>query len=220
VLAYRFRRGRRRTLGLVVDEFGLRATAPRRVTLAEMECFIREKEGWILKALAEASAHARPLFEWRQGARIPYLGREVAIVCGASVTRLIDDGLEVALAREADAEKLREATIAWLRAAALELFHSRIMVFAPLLGVEARSVSLSVARTRWGACSADGRVRLCWRLVHVRLPLVDYVVAHELAHLRHMDHSPRFWRTVASVYPDFAAARRELQSCSRTLPQL
>jgi predicted metal-dependent hydrolase len=54
----------------------------------------------------------------------------------------------------------------------------------------------------------------------IALPLVDHVVAHELAHLRHMDHSPRFWRAVASVYPDFAAARRELRSRSCTLPQL
>ncbi|MCA1850924.1 MAG: M48 family metallopeptidase [Beggiatoa sp.] len=220
VLAYRFRRGRRRTLRLVVDGFGLHAAGPHRVTLAEAESFIREKEGWILKKLAEARAHAWPLFAWRQGARIPYLGREIAIVCGASATRLVNDRLEVALARGADARQLREATIAWLRAAALELFHKRIAAFAPLLGVEVRRVSLSAARTQWGACSTDGWVRLCWRLVHVRLPLVDYVVAHELAHLQHMDHSPRFWRAVASVYPDFAAARRELRSCSRTLPQL
>ncbi|MGH8589322.1 MAG: M48 metallopeptidase family protein [Gammaproteobacteria bacterium] len=71
-----------------------------------------------------------------------------------------------------------------------------------------------------GACSADGRARLRWRLVHIHLPLVDFVFAHELAHLRHMEHSPRFWRAVASVYPDFAASRRELRSRSHTLPQL
>ncbi|MGH8563929.1 MAG: M48 family metallopeptidase [Gammaproteobacteria bacterium] len=220
VLAYRFRRDRRRTLGLVVDEFGLRAAGPRHVTLVEVESFIREKEEWILKKLAEASVHARPPFAWRQGARIPYLGREIAIVCGAGATRIVNDRLEVALARGTEGGQLREAIIAWLRAAALELFHKRISAFAPLLGVEVHRVSLSAARTQWGACSADGRVRLCWRLVHVRLPLVDYVVAHELAHLRHMDHSPRFWRAVASVYPDFAEARRELRSRSRTFSQL
>ncbi len=126
----------------------------------------------------------------------------------------------IILTAHATTSRHQELVLARLRAAALELFHKRIAAFAPLLGVEARRVSLSAARTQWGACSADGRVRLCWRLVHVRLPLVDYVVAHELAHLRHMDHSPRFWRAVASVYPDFAEARHELRSRSRTLPQL
>lgn len=220
VLAYRFRRGRRRTLGLVVDEYGLRAAAPHRVALAEVESFIRAKEGWILKNLAEARARARPLFAWCEGARIPYLGCEIAIVGGASVTRLVDDRLELALGRGAEPGQLREVAIAWLRAAALELFHNRIAVYAPRLDVEVRRVSLSAARTQWGACSADGRVRLCWRLVHVPLPLVDCVVVHELAHRLHMDHSPRFWRAVASVYPDFAAARRKLHSRSRKFPQL
>ena len=70
---------------------------------------------------------------------------------------------------------------------------------------------LSSANTRWGSARADGSIRLNWRLMHYRPAIIDYVVAHELSHLRVMDHSPRFWDTVATVVPDYAALRRSLR---------
>ena len=74
-----------------------------------------------------------------------------------------------------------------------------------------QKLSLSNAGTRWGSASADGSIRLNWRLVHFRPAVIDYVVAHELSHLRVMDHSPRFWDTVESVLPDYGALRVELK---------
>ena len=73
-------------------------------------------------------------------------------------------------------------------------------------------LSLSAAQTRWGSASADGSVRLNWRLVHFGLPVIDYVVAHELAHLREMNHSPAFWEVVRSVVPDYERVRGTLRS--------
>jgi predicted metal-dependent hydrolase len=72
-------------------------------------------------------------------------------------------------------------------------------------------LSLSSASTRWGSASADGSIRLNWRLVHFGLPVIDYVVAHELAHLREMNHSEAFWDVVRSVMPDFEQARGTLR---------
>jgi predicted metal-dependent hydrolase len=71
---------------------------------------------------------------------------------------------------------------------------------------------LSSAATRWGSCTADGKIRLNWRLVHFPMSLIDYVVAHELAHLKEMNHSPRFWDTVESIFPEFREAREQLRS--------
>ncbi|MEH6303933.1 DUF45 domain-containing protein, partial [Salmonella enterica subsp. enterica serovar London] len=71
------------------------------------------------------------------------------------------------------------------------------------LGVRHSAYALSSAATRWGSCTADGKIRLNWRLVHFPLSLIDYVVAHELAHLKEMNHSPRFWDTVESIFPEF-----------------
>jgi hypothetical protein len=79
------------------------------------------------------------------------------------------------------------------------------------LGVQWKKMSLSNAGTRWGSAKADGSIRLNWRLIHMPVSVVDYVVAHELSHLRVMDHSPRFWDTVRSVVPDYAALRKQLK---------
>jgi predicted metal-dependent hydrolase len=82
--------------------------------------------------------------------------------------------------------------------------------------VQWKKLSLSSASTRWGTASADGSIRLNWRLIHIRMPVIDYVVAHELSHLRVMDHSPRFWDTVKTVLPDYAQRRATLKT--ETLP--
>ena len=88
------------------------------------------------------------------------------------------------------------------------------------LGLHVSSVGLSDAQTRWGSCGSNGRILLNWRLMMLAPNLIDYVAAHELAHLRELNHSPRFWDIVALLYPDHRAARRELNSRAPTLPDL
>ena len=90
-------------------------------------------------------------------------------------------------------------------------FTARLDHFAPLLDVRWTSLRLSSAQTRWGSAKADGSIRLNWRLLHYRPAIIDYVVVHELAHLRVMDHSPRFWGTVATVVPDYPVLRHALR---------
>ena len=80
-------------------------------------------------------------------------------------------------------------------------------------------LALSAARTRWGSCSLRSGIRLNWRLIHFPADTVDYVVAHELAHLREMNHSPRFWAVVGEIYPDYQAARDELKRLAANCPQ-
>jgi predicted metal-dependent hydrolase len=77
--------------------------------------------------------------------------------------------------------------------------------------VHYQSMSLSSATTRWGSCTSQGKIRLNWRLIHFTPELIDYVIAHELAHLHEMNHSERFWRHVQSVFPNFELARQHLR---------
>ena len=118
--------------------------------------------------------------------------------------------LHVGLPPDAGADRLRDAVQSWLQREARALFEARCAHFAERLGVRVTRLTLSSAATRWGSASASGAVRLHWRLIHFPLATIDYVVAHELAHLREMNHGPRFWNVVRSVVPDYESARRRL----------
>jgi hypothetical protein len=226
VVGYALRRARRRTIGFSVDAEGLTVSAPRWVPMGEIESALREKTRWILAKLREQDERARRLetrrVDWRDGTTLPYLGEPMIVVLDPGVvgSRLVNGedtlpgvprlALHVGLPQHAAREQIRDAVQAWLQRQARRVFDERCRHFAARLGVRVTRLALSSATTRWGSASADGAIRLHWRLVHFALPTIDYVVAHELAHLRVMDHSPRFWDVVRSVMPDFERARGTL----------
>lgn len=226
-VAYEFRRGRRRSIGFVVGPEGLSVSAPRWVGVAEVEAALRDKARWILRKLHEQQDRARRMAQsrivWQEGAVVPFLGEPVILVVdpratGAVLHPAADTlpgvphlSLHVGLPQGAQPGQLREAVQSWLQRQARRIFDERCALYAQRLGVQVRRVSLSSASTRWGSASADGSIRLNWRLVHFGLPIVDYVVAHELAHLREMNHSDAFWSVVRSVLPDFEAVRGQLR---------
>ena len=115
------------------------------------------------------------------------------------------------LARAAQAEG-RAVFLAWYRRRATEVLKERIAYYAPLVGVAAPPITIKDMHSRWGSCSAKGRVNLYWGLVALPLELADYVVVHELAHLLELNHSPAFWRGVERVLPDYRERRKRLRS--------
>lgn len=237
-VAYELKRGKRRTIGFSISADGLTISAPRWVKLGDIEAALREKSTWIVKKLHEVrSRHDRltaARIVWCDGAELPFLGQPLRIVLeprhgfagvGAELQALTADVLaapgtppeamprllHVGLPHSASPEQIQGVVQAWLMRQATRVFTERLQHFAPQLGVSWRKLKLSNAGTRWGSASADGSIRLHWRLVHFRQPVIDYVVVHELSHLRVMDHSPRFWDTVRAVVPDYAGLRGELK---------
>ena len=218
---YSLRRARRRSIGFTIDDRGLTVAAPRWVSLAEIEAAIAEKQRWIRRKLAEwREWQARqPLqrVHFGEAGSLLLLGRPVTLRLrpDAAITRLADDGavaeLHLALPPLAGEAQVRDAVLAWLKAEARRVLGERLQLLAARQDVQPRSWSLSSARSQWGACTHDGHIRLNWRLVHFSLPVVDYVVAHELAHLRELNHSPRFWQAVGALLPGFEAARDEVK---------
>ena len=218
-VGYEFRRAKRRSIGFVVGTEGLSVSAPRWVGVREVEQALQEKSGWILRKLRDQRERADRLLatriDWRDGAPIAFLGDSVTIVLDARVTGAVLDAevqglpfvarmtLHIGLPPSASQEQIREAVQSWLQRQARRIFEARCEHFAQQLGVRVRRLSLSSATTRWGSASAAGSVRLNWRLVHFAMPVIDYVVAHELAHLREMNHSQAFWDVVRSVLPDY-----------------
>ena len=220
-VAYAFRRAKRRTIGMAVGPDGLEVSAPRWVSVGEVELALREKADWIARKLMEMDERQQQLgaarIDWRDGVVIPYLGADVQVVLDS--TQALKKGaahldgavLRLGLPMHAEPAQIRDAAQAWLMRQAKTLFTQRLDHFAPQLQVQWRKLSLSSAATRWGSAGADGGIRLNWRLIHHKLDIIDYVVAHELSHLRVMNHSPQFWETVESVVPDYAKRRRVLR---------
>ncbi|HMN64536.1 MAG TPA: SprT family zinc-dependent metalloprotease [Burkholderiaceae bacterium] len=221
---YELRRSRRRTIGFVIDDRGLRVTAPRWVPMGEIERALQEKARWILRKLVEWRDHEarreRVAIRWHDGATLRFLGTALTLSVDPGARGVARDGdlLRVGLPPRAGEEQLRDRVQSWLQARAREVFAERIPVFAERLGRTPSRWALSSARTRWGSCTPDGAIRLNWRLVHFPMEIVDYVIAHELAHLRELNHGPRFWSTVGELFPDFERARAWLRDFPDDMP--
>lgn len=235
LVAYAFRRGKRRTIGFSVGADGLTVSAPGWAPLRDVDTALREKSDWIVRKLGEMRERGERMetarITWHDGTVLPFLGAPLRVVLdprhtfAAAGAQLVaasaagrDSGdeagqtLYVPLPHTATPEQIRDAVQAWLMRQAKTLFTERLNHFAPQLQVHWRRMALSNAGTRWGSASADGSIRLNWRLIHTKMAVIDYVVAHELSHLRVMDHSPRFWDTVRTVVPDYADLRGQLKS--------
>ena len=221
-VSFRFERSRRKSIGFVVGADGLVVRAPNWVTLREVDAAVQDKAAWIVAKLRQIQQRqTEPLqkaIEWRHGAEVPFLGRTVQLcVLERGVGRVLgqtiapDQVLPVTVPPGATVTQVRDAAQVWLKKQAQAVFEQRLNHFAPQLGVRWRKLSLSSASTRWGSARNDGHIRLNWRLIHLPISQIDYVVVHELAHLREMNHSPRFWDTVGEVMPDYAQRRQALR---------
>jgi len=242
-IGFVLQRSRRRSIGFVVGDDGLRVTAPTWVTLAQIDEAVREKARWILAKLREWEARRQRLTlshtHWRDGGELPYLGCRVGLRLGSAPGHphaapaadararaagaaqawfsgdadapRPDDALWLALPPDAGHARVRDTAQAWLQRRAQAWFDARLQELLARTGLTIRRWRLSSAATRWGSCSSDGSIMLNWRLIHFAPPVIDYVIAHELAHLREMNHSRDFWAEVGNILPDFEQARDTLR---------
>ena len=217
IVSYQLRRDRRR-LAMRIDERGLRVGAPRSLSLASIEAFIRQHAGWVLEKLDAHVTRAAPRhLSIHEGARVPVLGSEyeVRITQGNNRGYWETSTLWLAARPQADLAAIARRT---LQRRAMEHFAPRVAAAASRLGCPMPALALSNARTRWGSCSARSGIRLNWRLIHLEETLIDYVIAHEVAHLVEMNHSPCFWAVVERLCPDWHTARAALRREGAGLP--
>ncbi len=226
-LEYVFRRSaRRRSLSLMVDARGLRVAAPERARAREADELIYKNASWVLSKLREWQApHNARARAWTPGDALPLLGekRALKVAQGRPGLTIFDDALILTTRTPQDVPLVKATLEAALRERARSHFVPRLDFYAKALGVTTPDLRLSSAATRWGSCSrrAGGvSVSLNWRLIHFPAHLIDYVIAHEIAHIKHMNHSPRFWAVVAKLYPDYAAAKDEIKRRALELPDL
>ena len=215
VVTYTLKRSsNRRSIGLRIDERGLTVNMPLRASEKWLHSVLQDKASWVVEKLGSWSQRKEEPQQWHHGAALPFRGEQFILHIEpglfASAPVLRGDRLMVYVRDSDDLSHIQRVVETWYKQEALRVFEECVMHFSQLLQVTPRDIKLSSARTQWGSCTAQGVVRLNWRLVKMPLHLIDYVVVHELAHLVEMNHSERFWRVVASVYPDYQASRKEL----------
>jgi len=207
---------KRRTIGLRIDHRGLTVNAPQRAADSRLEQVLRERSGWLFDKLREWQERQPASFNCADGETLLFLGSELVLRLMEGGPRaqprlLEDDTLVVEVPVTDDTAVVRRKLEQWYRTEARRHFVQRLEHYADRMGLEVRNVALSGARTRWGSCNSRGDIRLSWRLIQAPTSQIDYVVVHELAHIRELNHSPRFWAIVEGTLPHYAAAQRALK---------
>ncbi len=210
---YTLIRSRRKTLSLSITKDGaLEVRAPLRLSRVAIDAFLAQKSGWIREktALRQELLREKSQFRLEDGAFLPLLGREYAIRSGGGPS-LEGDGLLL------PGRDFRREVETFYREEARRILPEKAALWGSRMGLSPEKISVTGARTRWGSCSAKGRLNFSWRLLRAPEEAVDYVVVHELAHLRQMDHSRKFWDIVARVLPDWKRRRALLIPVQRRL---
>jgi predicted metal-dependent hydrolase len=222
VVDYRLVRAKRRSIGMQIGFEGLTVRASRWVSIREIETTLRENTAWIAPRLAEWRALRRDVLpgEWKTGAPIVLMGRELSLaVLPARQKDISTDLINLTVLHPTPHDERALATfiVRWLKDEALRFVAPRVAACASRIAAGSPTVKLSNARSEWGSCNRKGEIRLSWRLIQLPPELAQYVVAHEVAHLVELNHSPRFWALVEMLYPGHAAARRALSEWSMLL---
>ncbi|WP_394692469.1 M48 family metallopeptidase [Hyphobacterium sp.] len=214
---------RRRTIALQIDHEGLSIRAPQRASDRRLRAAVKSRADWISLKLAEWSTRPKPAQRrLESGATLPFLGDELRLDIIAHPTRARtrverqDDRLIVEIDRhltgEMRASTIRKGIERWYRREADTLFPGRVRHYAEQLGRPVKAVQIRDQKRRWGSCDSKGIIRLNWRLVGADPDLIDYVCAHEVAHLIEPNHSAAFWAVVAGLMPDWKARRQRLNA--------
>jgi hypothetical protein len=233
-IRYEIVRGRRkRTVAIRLDSASaVTVFAPRRLDEEGIRAIVRKKAPWILRKQAKIreSGAAHPPKQYISGEVFPYLGRryrlEVSSLSreGAPLCRLKRGRFRVEIPMALSGEKgraaVKRAVREWYQRRAEERIRERLPLFAAELGVKAAGIEIRDQKGRWGSCSRTGVLRFNWRIAAASPDLVDYLIVHELSHLLHPDHSPRFWQCVGRLIPDCDRMRALLREHGPVAAQL
>ena len=211
-------RSRRRTIALIITpEAHLIVRAPLRAPARMIDAVIWEKRDWIKKKIAEMKGRPQAVdHSYKEGEIFWFLGRpyplHITDDVGAGIQRI--DRLCVSRTLIPD---IRTGIQRWYREEAGKEIHSRCMWFSMMTGYSPTSIRITDACQRWGSCNHRGGLNFSWRLIQAPLEIVDYVIVHELVHLRQPDHSRKFWAKVEAMMPDYRRRREWLRENERLL---
>lgn len=205
--AYILKRSRRKTVSLqVLPDGQVLVRSPLTVSQDFIEGFLESKKDWIAdrKRLMEERQKAIRSFDYKA---VRLFGQVYPVWAGKEETVRFD-GKRIWVPQGVD---VKAALVKWYKASAKEVFAERVDFFKAKMGVEPKEIKISSAKTRWGSCSSEGSLNFSWKLLFAQGKTIDYVVVHELAHLKHMDHSDDFWAVVSAYMPEYEIERAKLK---------
>lgn len=205
-------RARRKTMAISIREGQATVRAPRWLSESVIHEFVTEKAHWIQSKLKKQhDVRAATQRKFVDGESFNYMGRNYNLRLTASDTPqivLMDDVLYVALPTDNHRpDRVKNALLGWYKQQAGTVLKEKVARFADQVGRQPSKVTIRTCKSRWGSCSASGRLMFNWKIMMATEAVIDYLVVHELCHLLQANHSPRYWREVERVLPDFRSAR-------------
>ena len=211
----------RRTVGLKITADGLVVHAPKRIFEFQLNQILQQKSGWILNKLQARELNHVAKIEWIDGEHLLHLGQDIQLnIVPNQTNKTLEFAakvLSIATPTPNNHALISRKVIHWYKNQASLDFNRRLEILAAKLGVATPPLTLSNAQSRWGSCNSRGEVRLNWRLLQAPPHIINYVICHELAHLKQMNHSAKFWAVVEQLFPNYKLAEKELKALS---PQL
>ncbi|MBC7877174.1 MAG: M48 family metallopeptidase [Anaerolineales bacterium] len=205
-------RSKRRTIAIIIERDGaLTVRAPMRVSQAEINSFVQEKSTWITHTREKLESIVETLTkQYVDGETFLFLGSSFNLKLVKPQRPSLKFGSGFTLSQTA--QKRGAATFTrWYKERAYKVISERVAHFAKQYNFTPKQVKIISAKTRWGSCSSNGTLNFTWRLIMAPLDVIDYVVVHELVHLRVKDHSSKFWKAVESIYPEYKKQRKWLR---------
>jgi predicted metal-dependent hydrolase len=220
-IAYLLEHRSRRTVGLKITDEGLVVHAPKRIFAYQLNQILVDKSSWILSKLQARDANQVDAIEWVDGEHLLFLGQDIQLEITQGTRNKApifeQNKLKISTLQPNNHEVLARKVTQWYHKQAIQDFSRRLAILAAKLGVPTPPLSLSNARSRWGSCNSRGEVRLNWRLLQAPPHIIQYVICHELAHLKEMNHSARFYAVLEGLFPDYKQAEKDIKRLS---PQL
>ncbi|SDK58711.1 hypothetical protein SAMN05192566_1775 [Methylophilus rhizosphaerae] len=214
----------RRTIGLKITANGLVVHAPKRISATQLQQVLLEKSGWIQQKLALREANQVAPMQWLDGEPLLFMGQDIVLTLQQHATNkavtLQGNQLLVRSPQSDQPAFVARKVLQWYAQQALPDFKRRVELIAAQMGEKITSVALSNARSRWGSCNSRKQIRLNWRLIQAPPHIIQYVVCHEMAHLREMNHSARFYAVQESLFPHHLQAEKELKALSAILHRM
>lgn len=222
---------RAKRLIITVRDGKVKVTMPPRATSKQVGLFVEAKKQWIYahwkgQQAVRAAAEKRDFF---RGVRCMYRGKPVAVKAGFAPGKArVELGREEIilslplnemkpLSGTERQEEARKLLTGWYRSSAQRVFKGKLDYYARLMDVSYKDFRVKDQKTKWGSCSGAGNINLNWRLIMAPDDVLDYLIVHELAHLRHPNHSREFWSFVGSFKPDYPECRKWLKTMGKTL---